>query len=573
MLLCATLISAQQHVSRFVPVTDQMLVRPRAEDWLSWRRTLDGWGYSPLDLINTSNVTQLTLVWSRALGAGLQETTPLAYDGVVYLPSPNDVIQAIDARTGDVKWEYRRRLPDDLWDYLPAPDVKRNIAIYANLIIASSGDNFVYALHAESGTLVWETRVLDYRKGAQQSSGPIIADGKVITGRGCEPEGGPDACVVTAHDARTGVELWRTRTIALPGEPGGATWGDVPLELRRHVGTWMPPSYDPGLGLLFIGTSVTSPAPKFMLAGNDKTYLYHNSTLAIDAKTGRIVWYYQHLVDHWDIDHTFERMLVDSPIETDRQSVPWANLRVPPGERRPLITGIPGKSGIVYTLDRRTGEFLWARPTVEQNLVKSIDGATGRVTGDPAVRFDNIGDERLVCPSSHGGKDWQAGAYSPLTNVMYFPLQNTCMMTTAITPQTRPDSLYAIRRSFQLAPNAANLGSIHAISVKTGATMWRYDTRAATSSLVATGGDLLLGGDASGRFRALDPRTGRVLWEVNLGSPIAGFPITYAVDGRQYVAVTTGRSGHTGIFARLAGQPLSITGNNIFVFALPAVPR
>ena len=239
----------------------------------------------------------------------MQEGTPLVHDGVMFFPNPNDITQAIDAATGDLIWEYRRPVQDDNNDYIPFPSINRNLAIYGNLILDNGADNFAYALDARTGALAWETQILDYRRGAQHSSGPIVANGKVISGRSCEPEGGPEACVLTAFDAATGKELWRTRTIPRPDEPGGDTWGDIPYEERRHVGLWMVPSFDPELNRIYVGTSVTSPAPKFMLAGNDEQYLYHNSTLAIDADTGKIVWYLQHNVDHWDLDHPFERIL------------------------------------------------------------------------------------------------------------------------------------------------------------------------------------------------------------------------------------------------------------------------
>jgi len=563
-LLTTLPVSAQQGSANFVPVTDQVLQNPDPGDWLMWRRTLNSWGYSPLNQITRNNVRRLTLVWSRGMTGGWQEGTPLVYRGVMYMPNPSDVIHAIDAATGELQWEYRRPLPDDLTKYFPVPSINRNIAIFGNLIIDTSADDYVFALDAASGKLAWETKILDYTKGGQQTSGPIVANGRIISGRGCEPEGGPEACVITAHDATTGRELWRTRTIPAPGEPGNESWGDVPYEERQHVGTWMVPSYDPELNLIYVGTSVTSPAPKYMLGGNDKTYLYHNSTLALDANTGKIVWYYQHLVDNWDMDHTFERLLVDTRVAPDRREVHWINPRLKPGERRKVVTGIPGKTGVVYTLDRRTGEFLWARSTVIQNFVSGIDGATGAVTTNPALFFEKIGDERQVCPSSIGGKNWQAGAYSPLTNTMYFPLQNTCGTVKA----DSSESLYAIGRSYQLAPNTSSVGTIQAVSVETGATAWKYEQRAATASIVATGGGLLFGGDANGRFRAFDLNTGEVLWQINLGSPITGFPITYAVGGRQFVAVSTGRSLLTA-WNYLTPELHPSNGNNLFVFALP----
>ena len=208
----------------------------------------------------------------------------------MYMPNPRDVIEAIDAVTGDLAWVYRRDRPDDLGEYLIASltDTNRNLAIWGNLIIDTSGDDHVFALDATTGELVWDTEILDYRQNpANQTSGPIIANGKVISGRSCTPRGGPEACVVTAHDATTGEELWRRRLIPAPGEPGDETWGGVPFEERQHVGAWMVPSYDPTLNLIYIGTSVTSPAPKFMLGGVANKHLYHNSTLALDADTGR----------------------------------------------------------------------------------------------------------------------------------------------------------------------------------------------------------------------------------------------------------------------------------------------
>ena len=275
----------------FVPVTDAMLQDPDPADWLMWRRTLDGWGYSPLDSITQENVGDLRMVWSRALMPGTQEGTPLAYGGVLYMPNPRDIIQAIDAVTSDLLWEYRRDLPDDLDDYLFAVATNRNVAIYGNLIIDNSADDYVYAVDATTGEPAWETQILDYRTHpANQTSGPIVANGRVVSGRSCMPLGGPDACVITAHDAATGAELWRRRMIPGPGEPGDETWGGVPFEQRAHVGAWMVPSYDPALDLVYIGTSVTSPAPKFLLGGTDNPHLYHNSTLALDGAADEIRW-------------------------------------------------------------------------------------------------------------------------------------------------------------------------------------------------------------------------------------------------------------------------------------------
>ncbi len=529
------------------PVTDAMLQNPEPGEWLSWRRTLNHWGYSPLTQINERNVAQLSLVWTRPLAQGVQEGTPLVHDGVMFFPSPNDITQAIDAATGDLLWEYRRPVQEDNNEYIPFPSINRNLAIHGNLILDNGADNFAYALDARTGALVWETQILDYRRGAQHSSGPIVANGKVISGRSCEPEGGPEACVLTAFDAQTGRELWRTRTIPRPDEPGGDTWGDIPYEERRHVGLWMVPSFDPDLNRIYVGTSVTSPAPKFMLAGNDEQYLYHNSTLAIDADTGKVVWYLQHNVDHWDLDHPFERILIDTAVAPDASAVAWINPRVRSGQVHKVITGVPGKTGLVYTIDRETGQFLWARPTVEQNVITRVNTESGAGVVNEEKLFTGPNQEMLVCPSLTGGKNYHAGAYSPDTKLMYMPLQNICMTSTSTAARPSLDELYAIRTRDQIAPGEQNVGTIEAINVETGRTAWKREQRAGQTSLMATAGGLLFGGDTAGRYRAYDAETGDVLWEVNLGSHVTGFP---ADVRRQRQAVRRDQHGRDTEYVR-----------------------
>jgi alcohol dehydrogenase (cytochrome c) len=563
-MVCSLTLRAQR-AREFVPVTDAMLEKPDPADWLMWRRTLDGWGYSPLDQVNRGNVAQLRMVWTRGMGQGrTQESTPLVYKGVMYLPNPGDYIQAIDARTGDLIWEHQRKLADGA-----QRSTKRNIAIYGTNIISTSRDNYIFALDAQTGKMTWETPILDPGKPANPSSGPIAAKGKVFSGRQCQPGAGHDGCIMTAHDARTGKELWRAHTIPRPGEPGDETWGGVPMEQRWHVRTWMVPSYDAELNLVYFGTSVTIPAPKFILGGNDNKHLFHNSTLALNADTGKIVWYYQHIVDHWDLDHPFERLLVDTVVAPDPREVSWINPRIKPGERRKVITGIPGKTGIVYTLDRQTGEFLWARPTVAQNVVSTIDGATGAVTVNRETLFTRVNQEVFVCPSLNGGKNWPAGAYSPLTNMMYMPMQNTCMTATSSTDQRDPSKVYGITAQRQIAIGTDRVGTVWAISAESGQTVWKHEQRAATMSLVATGGGLVFGGDLNGRFKALDDKTGQVLWETNLGAPVSGYPVTFAIDRKQYIAVNTGASLMSSSVGQLAPEQRPGSAAAVFVFALP----
>jgi alcohol dehydrogenase (cytochrome c) len=559
-----TLAASAADEKPFVPVTDQMLQHPDPADWLMWRRTLDSWGYSPLDQVNRGNVAGLKQVWNHEMGTGIQEATPLVYAGTMYVPNSGDYIQAFDAKTGELKWEYKRVYPEGV-----RGGTNRNLAIWGTTLIDASGDNMMYAVDARTGKLVWETKVLEPTLPARASSGPIIANGRVITGRQCQPDATNDSCVITAHDAKTGKELWRTRTIPRKGEPGDDTWGNVPMEQRWHVGTWMVPSYDPVLDEIYIGTSVTIPAPKFILGGIDKQHLYHNSTLALDPATGKIDWYYQHLIDHWDLDHPFERLLVDTAVAPDKSEVAWINPKVRPGERRKVITGIPGKTGIVYTLDRETGEFLWARPTVFQNVVTSIDG-DGKVTENPDVIFTRKDQKLMVCPGTNGGKNWPAGAYSPKTNSMYMPMQNMCMNATTKTDQRDPKLVYGFDSEYITAPGATEVGVVWAISAEKGTTLWKHEQRTGVMSLVATGGGLVFGGDVEGVFKAYDDTTGKVLWETNLGAPVSGYPVSFAVGGKQYVAVTTGPSLVAAASRRVTPELTGESGGaKVYVFALP----
>ncbi|MCW5697503.1 MAG: PQQ-binding-like beta-propeller repeat protein [Bauldia sp.] len=548
----------------FTPVTDEMLQNPPAEDWLSWRATLNHWGYSPLDQINRDNVDDIEMVWSRAITEGFVEGAPLVHDGVMFVPHPADVIQALDATNGDLLWEYRRELPDDV----PAIIVTRGLAIWENLILLQSKDNFLVALDATTGQLVWETQIRSPDNWSWSTQGPIIANGKAISGRSCSQQNGPggaEGCFLTAHDLATGEELWRFYTIPQQGQPGSETWGDAPYETWHHVGSWLTPSFDPELNLVYFGTSVTSPYAKFYFAEPDELdneFLYQTSTLAIDADTGELVWYQQHIRDQWDLDHPFERILVDTVIAPNPDEVRWINPNVTPGEERQVLTGIPGKTGIFYSIDRATGEFLWARETTYQNVISDIDLTTGRATHPIETIPTEIGQQIFICPAANGGKGWHQGAFSPLTNTIYYPLHNSCMntLTTDTDIQLNPR---------EISPGEDHLGNVFAVNVETGETEWVFETRAAHGSLVTTGGGLIFGGDLNRRFHALDQETGEVLWEVVLSSPVNGTPISYAVDGRQYVAVSVGGALNS---AGLLGQTPELRpgtgGNTLYVFAL-----
>lgn len=525
----------QGAVTDYTPVTDAVLQNPDQGDWLMYRRTYDAWGYSPLTAINRDNVSSLQLAWSLAMEPGEQETTPLVHDGVMYIVHPGDVIQALDATNGDLIWEYRRE------KIATGKTRMRNIAIYDDKIFhVTKGEPHLIAVNARTGELAWEVPVE-----GSFSSGPIVVDGKVISGRSCSPVDGPRTCYIAAYDAENGDEIWRTGTIVHPDEPGGDSWGDLPYDERRHVGAWGVGSYDPALKLIYWGTSVPAPSLERVRGTPGGAVLYSNSTLALDADSGAIAWYYQHLPrDNWDLDHVFERYLVDARVEPDPDSVPWINFEAPVGEVRKVISGIPGKTGIVYTLDRKTGEFLWARPTLNQNVVTHIDSDTGRVHVNEDLVVDAF-EEILVCPARSGGKNWPAGAYSPRTGLMYQPQQNLCMLHTGNTEQATPEEVYASSVIFVEDPTVAGdpypVGRVDAVSLSSGQMAWTHEQRAGMiSGLVATGGGLVFAGDVNRRLKALDDLTGEVLWETIVSGPVTGHPISYAVDGRQFIAVPVG---------------------------------
>jgi len=369
-----------EKLKSYVPITDDMLARPKPENWTTFRNGYQLWGYSSLKQINAGNVRQLRLAWSRAMQQGPQEVEPLVYDGIMFLANSEDVVQALDATNGDLLWEYRRRLPDKIQTLTGTQFRYRNLSIYEDKVFLATNDAFQVALDARTGKVVWETRRANYKDQVAQTTGPIVIKGKLINGSRCNPSSPlPGGCFISAHDPKYGEEVWRVYTAARPGEPGGDTWGGLPLEARRHSSAWMLGSYDPELNLIFWGTGVTAPLPEKLRGAGKADLLYTNSTLAINPDTGKMVWYFQHLPrDNWDLDHVFERLIVTTTVAPSPDEVPWINPNLRPGETRKVITGIPGKTGVIWTLDARTGEFLWARPTIYQNIMTGIDVKTGR---------------------------------------------------------------------------------------------------------------------------------------------------------------------------------------------------
>lgn len=562
--------SVSGQAADFQPVTDDVLQNPPDADWLQWRRTYDGWAYSPLDQITADNVDELRLVWSRTLNPGTVELIPLVYAGVMYIPHPGGVLEAVDATTGDLIWRYRKFPPEE--GFRSTATITRNIAIYDDKIFYTPpADGFLVALDARDGSVVWETQIVDpERDRAIHPSGPIVVKGKVLTGRSCQPGGALiGGCFIAAHDADTGQELWRTHTIARPGEPGGDSWGGLPLEERFHVSPWMPGTYDPELDLVYWGTGV--PGPYAAVSRGSEIgvgdYLYSNSTLALDPDTGEIVWYYQHLPgDEVDVDHPYERILVDIEFNPSDE-LEWVNSAAAGESRKAVWTA--GKAGTQFVLDRETGDFLWARPLVHQNHILSID-ENGRVNRNAELTHRDLGSVLIAGPRA--GKDWWYGVYSPLTNAVYQPLLNAWVNQTALEWTGQGNA--AIRRTIPSPDQTEVAGMVKGFNVSTGDLLWEYKQPAPwLGGLVATGGGLLFGGDINRRFRALDQETGDVLWETILNSRITGGAISYGVDGRQYIAVASG-GGTSSSYETFSLTPdteleAPTGGNTVFVFALP----
>ena len=542
-------VGAQQ--SDFVPVTDAVLRNPDPADWLRWRRDHGASGYSPLQQVNRQNVGKLGLAWAWPMEDGQQEQEPIVYKGVMYLPHSNNVVQALNARTGELIWEYRRELPEDA-----SYSGTRNIAIYQDKIFLGTLDGYLVALGAKTGSVVWETKVADYQQHNRYTAGPIAADGKVFAGLACNV-GTLIPCFMTAHDAATGKQLWRRESIAGPEDPEehNATWSGVPYEERKKGSFWLAGSYDPDLKLVYWTTGSSYPYPEILKGTGDGAVLYTNSLLALDAETGAMKWFFQMQPrDNFDMDHQDNPILADVEIG---------------GIQRKVVYTL-GKTGILWALDRETGDHLWHRQLVAyQNIFQHIDSETGAITMNEKIIPRKIRTSHLVCPGMRGGKLIQTDAYNPRTNTIYSPVSNECIRFKILPPEVSVSGL-DYGRIEHMEGAAGKVGRLTAVSASTGQLLWTYDQRAAIGSVLTTAGGLVFAGDFHRHFRAFDAQTGEVLWELPLSGSVTGYPISYAVDGKQYVAVGAGEgTGGQRHLGELYPELKAPGGSNILmVFAL-----
>jgi len=547
--------AAPNPLDAITPVTDAMLNNPPAGEWLTWRRTYDDMGFSPLKQITKDNVKNLRVAWSLTLPAGPNEATPLVHGSVIFVHSYNDNVQALDAATGDELWHYSRKLPEGA-----RPSVKRNMALYSNKLFLGTSDLHVVALDVKTGSVIWDEAIANLSDGWNLTGGPLIAKGKVMQGIGGRGHGG---AYIAALDSETGKEAWRFHSIARPDQPGGNSWNGVPLEERSGGSIWTAGSYDPDLNLVFFG-----PAPTYDTGplrnpvgrpGITNDALYTNATVAINPDTGELVWYYQHVPnDQWDFDWAFERQIVP--------------LRGANGQPKKLVV-TSGKPGVYDAVAADTGKYVFSVDMGLQNFITSIDPVTGAKKIDPKL-IPGTGQPMVVCPHAGGGRSWLPGAINPETKTLYVPAVETCMNLYPTPPGGRGFLSTGVSVNLRPRPDSdGRYGRLQAINLDTRKTIWTERQRAPQSTgVLATAGGVVFAGALDRWLTAYDDANGKILWRVRLNDVPNSAPITYTANGKQYLAVVVGYGGaQAASFPQLTPEiPLPVARSSaIWAFELP----
>ncbi|HTX24531.1 MAG TPA: PQQ-binding-like beta-propeller repeat protein [Steroidobacteraceae bacterium] len=541
-------------LDKITTVDDALLRDPPDGEWLLWRRTYDDQGFSPLREITRQNVGDLRIAWAWSLPNGPNEATPLEHDGVLFVFGYGDNVQALNAVTGDLLWQYARRLPSDA-----QLAIKRNLALYRDKLLVPTSDCHVVALDVRTGAVTWDSPVADYQRGWRLTGGPLVAQGKVMQGiTGLSPGGAG----IVGLDFETGRVLWHFHSIARPGEPGGNSWNGLPLEKRSGASVWTAGSYDPQLRLAYFGVGQTYDTGPLLhpihAPGVTNDGLYTDSTLAIDPATGKLVWYFQHVHnDQWDLDWAFEQQRIDLAVD----GVP----------RKLVVTS--GKMGIYEGMDAANGHYVFSKDLGIQNVVASIDPRTGEKTINPAVVVGD-GKPHTICPHPGGGRNWIAASYNRSTGMLYVPLNETCMDLIPAPPGERGNLSSGYDWFIRARSDSdGKFGRVEALSLHTKRPVWIDRQRAPqTTCMLDTAGGVVFAGAMDRYLKAYDDATGKVLWRVRLNDIPNSCPISYSVQGKQYLAVVVGGGGsipstYPVLVPEIQNPPEH--GAEVWVFALP----
>ena len=536
------------------PVTDAMLEQPDPDDWLLWRRTYDASGYSPLRQITPANVGGLRAAWSWALPAGPNESTPIVHDGVLFVHGFGDKVHALDAASGDLLWEYARRLPRDV-----SPSLKRGMSIYGERLYLPTSDVHVVALDVRTGAVVWDQAVGDREARLRMSGGTLVARGTVMVGTTGRARGGN---FIVALDAETGAERWRFNTIPPPDAPGGHTWNGLAHEDRNGGSVWIPGSYDPLHNLAFFGPGNTYDTRPLRdpvgQEGITNDALYLDTTLALNPDTGELAWHFQHQANgQWDLDWAFERQVVELPVRGAPTSV--------------VVTG--GKQAIFDIVETQTGRYVSSIDLGLQNSITGINPSTGEKIVDPRS-IPGDGETKMVCPHVAGGRSWAPTAFDPQTKIVYVPITEACMDMVPVGEGERGSLSTGVRWTVRPRPESdGNYGRVEAVNLETQETVWIARQRAPqTTGALVTAGGLLFAGSLDRRLSAYDAASGERLWDARLSDVPNAPPISFAVDGRQYVAAITGAGGYlTAAYSVMAPEIQNPTDRSatLWVFEVP----
>ena len=497
---------------------EDLLVQPAAANWISYNGDYSGRRYSSLAEINPGNLAGLRAEWVfHARDSKRLEVTPLVVDGMMLLTAANDAF-ALDARTGRMVWHHSWPISEGLIDDA-AGHINRGVAVWRDRVYMETDNAHLLCLDARSGNLIWDVPYADWNKNYGATSAPLAVKDKILVGT----SGGDDGVrgFVAAYDALTGKLAWRFWTIPAPGEFGSESW---PGKLYLHGGgtTWMPGTYDPQLNTIYWGTS--NPAPDFEGGVRPGDDLYTDCVLALDPDTGKLKWYFQFTPhDLFDFDAVETPILIDAAYQ---------------GEARKLLVQA-NRNGYIYVLDRTDGKFLSATPFVDKlNWAKGIDshGRPVRTGVEPTA------DGTRICPGFAGATNWFAPSYSESTRLVYFMALEACE-NFFFKPQPFQEGQGYYSTGAKRIPSEGSQKVLVAFSLDTGSIRWKYPQAGggrSSAGTMATAGGLVFFGDDAGSFEAVDAQSGKALWHFNTGQDISASPMSYAVGGKQYVAIAAG---------------------------------